>query len=111
MELWPASPPFSVNALKLEEPGDVHGTWGDNFLFVPEEDAAHWRWGWAGPVAGMRCTLMNEPGDMNQGETTLCAIGTSDGKPRPPSVRRRGALARAAHAAQGRLEDQPPSTV
>lgn len=64
VEFWHYTPPNRANALKLEEPGDTHGgMWNDNHLVVPEADAYHWKWSWAGPIQGMRCTLVNEPGD------------------------------------------------
>ena len=83
VEFWNYTPSFRANALKLEEPGDVHnGVWNDNHLFVPEADAYHWKWSWSGPIQGMRCTLVNEPGDMAQGyspwyDNYLCVPSSS----------------------------------
>jgi hypothetical protein len=52
--------PADLSCISVNEPADPHG-WGDNYFCADEPIGM--KWSASGPIAGMRCTNIQEPGD------------------------------------------------
>lgn len=71
-----AGRPPLPNCVQIDEPADHAHGWADNFLCSTANFGL--RWSAAGPLAGMRCTLINEPADAHGwADNYLCLPQTS----------------------------------